>query len=914
MLNPQNLSIFDISLVIIHVLICFGIAFYYFRKIKKADDFSFGLKNYSTIMFVCTIFATGIGAGTAIGYVDKLYNGGLIILIFILSQPFFWLMSSKFLVPKIYNLQFCSTISQVMAKLYGKSGGFITVLASVVETIGAICVQAIAIGAMCSYFFGMSFSLGVLLGYFIISVYGMVGGIKGIMAIDIYQFMIFFLIIPIAYAIVSWKFNGVEQIILNIPESTFEFDFSFKNIVILLSFLTASLLPEIAPPLMQRYLMLAATPKKLKVILQNLFFISIPFMLSLCIIAYIMKANDVGLTENVIFRFISHYVPIGIKGVMIMGLFAVIMSTADSYLNSASVIITKDFIKVLFPDLTDKQELRILRLFILIISLVPLLLISSNLFEIFWLFKTFGTQMILIPFFAGLYDFQPRKHSFIYGVLGGFLFAVITVLYFPEYIMLHVLTSQIGVAIGFFGCHYSQKLREFTFKEILKEIEIFFMLEGRRWEIKRTKFKKISISKSFKETFIQQEPLYTRFSIFIFCYFFVYSFYLDKSSVTLLVLTIMGYILVFLMIFRDILVTHRFQEKVVPYYYFFIMTFCLPFLASFMLFNADNNSFWAVNAVLSILLLYQFLNVAGFLFSLTAGFSLGYLTHVFINIDNFTFDLKSLIILAYIYVSAIFITIFLIKNKEQKIDDKEEEQQKKLEITGMLANLIVHEIQTPIAVSYGYSQLLNDELKEAKVEVLDDHKNCKFSKENISSIEGIGVNLEKINLHGLNMIENLLTVLSQSVKKEEKSVFSIKPCIYEAVEDCELLMPDARNIKIKISENFKVKCAYNCLKYIIINLIKNTYNRSGENTLIEIRTEPDKPSTIYYIDYGKKMSEDDVKVVFDRFYSNSTSGTGIGLEFCKLVMEDLNGNINCYSSAKMNGYTVFTLKFPHLLD
>ena len=62
------------------------------------------------------------------------------------------------------------------------------------------------------------------------------------------------------------------------------------------------------------------------------------------------------------------------------------------------------------------------------------------------------------------------------------------------------------------------------------------------------------------------------------------------------------------------------------------------------------------------------------------------------------------------------------------------------------------------------------------------------------------------------------------------------------------------------------------------------------------------------------MSEDDVKVVFDRFYSNSTSGTGIGLEFCKLVMEDLNGNINCYSSAKMNGYTVFTLKFPHLLD
>ena len=169
------------------------------------------------------------------------------------------------------------------------------------------------------------------------------------------------------------------------------------------------------------------------------------------------------------------------------------------------------------------------------------------------------------------------------------------------------------------------------------------------------------------------------------------------------------------MIFRYILIARRFQEKLLPYYYFLIITFCLPFLASFMLFNTGDNSFWAVNAALSILLLYQFLNVTGFLFSLTAGFSLGYLINVLINIDNFTFDLKSLIILAYIYVSAIFVTLFLIKNKEQEIDDKDEEQQKQLEITGMLANLIVHEIQTPISASYGYSQLLNDELKEAKI-------------------------------------------------------------------------------------------------------------------------------------------------------------------------------------------------------
>ena len=73
-------------------------------------------------------------------------------------------------------------------------------------------------------------------------------------------------------------------------------------------------------------------------------------------------------------------------------------------------------------------------------------------------------------------------------------------------------------------------------------------------------------------------------------------------------------------------------------------------------------------------------------------------------------------------------------------------------------------------------------------------------------------------------------------------------------------------------------------------------------------------SPFYYIDYGKGITEHNVRVIFDKFYNDSNSGTGIGLAFSKLVMEDLNGSISCYSSAKINGYTVFTLKFPHLLD
>ncbi len=53
-------------------------------------------------------------------------------------------------------------------------------------------------------------------------------------------------------------------------------------------------------------------------------------------------------------------------------------------------------------------------------------------------------------------------------------------------------------------------------------------------------------------------------------------------------------------------------------------------------------------------------------------------------------------------------------------------------------------------------------------------------------------------------------------------------------------------------------------------------------------------------------------MIFNKYFNNSESGTGLGLAYCKLIMEDLNGSINCYSS--INKYTVFTLKFPYLYN
>jgi len=53
--------------------------------------------------------------------------------------------------------------------------------------------------------------------------------------------------------------------------------------------------------------------------------------------------------------------------------------------------------------------------------------------------------------------------------------------------------------------------------------------------------------------------------------------------------------------------------------------------------------------------------------------------------------------------------------------------------------------------------------------------------------------------------------------------------------------------------------------------------------------------------------------IFTRFYTwsadrNQSTGTGIGLAFCRSVMESFGGTIDCKS--QLGEYTEFTLAFP----
>jgi Na+/proline symporter len=140
-------------------------------------------------------------------------------------------------------------------------------------------------------------------------------------------------------------------------------------------------------------------------------FLYLPFTLIICLIGLIIRVNVPDYDPNEAFiYFISNYVCVGIKGLIVAGLLAVIMSTADSWLSTTSVVFTHIIGKII--TLTEKQALLIARTFTFLSCILAIELTRKNygIMKLTWLADNFHISIISIPLIAGFLKFRIVSH------------------------------------------------------------------------------------------------------------------------------------------------------------------------------------------------------------------------------------------------------------------------------------------------------------------------------------------------------------------------------------------------------------------------------------------------------------------------------------------------------------------------
>lgn len=270
------------------------------------------------------------------------------------------------------------------------------------------------------------------------------------------------------------------------------------------------------------------------------------------------------------------------------------------------------------------------------------------------------------------------------------------------------------------------------------------------------------------------------------------------------------------------------------------------------------------------------------------------------------------------------------KSSTEKIESKKEIAQLKekillleeklkysenLNITGKIANYIVHEINNPLNYIQIVIDLLNEKLKIVKdtpelknildSEIMFFEKNLLYLKEGFFSIQNIVNDIGLLNKN----------------KQKKLEISNIKDIISPAIRIVSSKYSYLISFQVYLSNNIFLKCLPHQICQIIVNLLVNSCQAILEKKEYTTNFHPkitiksftkNQEIKIEILDNGIGIKSDKLKKIFDENFTTKSnkSGNGLGLYITSSIVKDHNGSIEAESS---NKGTKFTITFPKII-
>lgn len=257
---------------------------------------------------------------------------------------------------------------------------------------------------------------------------------------------------------------------------------------------------------------------------------------------------------------------------------------------------------------------------------------------------------------------------------------------------------------------------------------------------------------------------------------------------------------------------------------------------------------------------------------------------------------------------------------EQKLIEKKlRETQDRVDGMTLVSASMAHQLRTPLAGLNISAKFMKDMLQNMISKCSENLSEQSFINarllKDFQLLEKEIMTMDKEIKASLTFIDMLLLNLNPSLNESNVEIFSINECITEAL-NCYPFAANQHKLVLWeniLENNFEVKTEFLLIIHTLFNLIKNAIHsifQKGEGK-IEIWVQPDKNlNRVYFKDTGMGISEISLPYIFDRFYSKTHHGTGIGLSFCQWVMQMLGGSIICESIE--GEYALFILSFPRI--
>jgi SSS family transporter len=374
-----------LTLVIVYLLVTIAIGLMAAKRVQNSSDFAIAGRHLPMAMIVTTTFATWFGSETVLGIPAKFVNGGLH---GVVEDPFgagFCLIFvGLFFAGKLYRMTLL-TISDYFRERYGRTVEVVCSLIIMVSYLGWVSAQVTALGLVFNLLSDgvVSLELGMVIGVVSILAYTLFGGMWSVAITDFIQMIILVVGLSILAVFAAGQAGGADKVLeLAISQDMFKFwpEPNTKDVLFFFASAITIMLGSIPQQdVFQRVMsansIKAATHGPVIGGICYILFAFVPMFLvvSAMIImpeqATALMADD---PQKVLPTLVMTQMPFVMQVLFFGALLSAIKSCASATLLAPSVTFTENIWRQFHPHQSDQQELRAMRVTVLVFSMLVL--------------------------------------------------------------------------------------------------------------------------------------------------------------------------------------------------------------------------------------------------------------------------------------------------------------------------------------------------------------------------------------------------------------------------------------------------------------------------------------------------------------------------------------------------------------
>jgi len=433
------------------------------RNVKTLKDYALANKSFGVGVLTMTFLATRIDGRSLMNYPDHFATNGLFYFTATIGAIIALLLFGLYIAPSFVHFPNAITTGDLADDLYGKRSRVVVGIIGTLHNFALITIQILVIGKMSKTLLDFPNLKAIWIGGAIITIYAARGGVRSVAITDVIQFIALVIFVTVIANVVVVKLGGIKILLAKMhnfyPNRFQTLDHPKFGKIVSAALINSFGIYLLSPHYIQRILMTSSPRKIRKMFVTSAAFFTV-FRILIMLIGFgalLLYPKIKG--ENMMPNLISQLFPIGMQGCLIAGVFAVIMSSADSFLNAAGLTLAHDVVQ---PFLRKRgvriKELKTVRYATVIIGFTAL--IAASMAHLLTLNTTTIVRsatvlltLSFVPLIAGIKGIKTNEPSFFAGLIASALILLLCK-FLNRPILETIILSVLANALGFFTSHF----------------------------------------------------------------------------------------------------------------------------------------------------------------------------------------------------------------------------------------------------------------------------------------------------------------------------------------------------------------------------------------------------------------------------------------------------------------------------